>query len=135
MTAYALALVRWSGCRLTEVIFPLLVLGAMGAARPRDAVVFGLALVILSWIRSGICYPRPGFQAFIREIVLCGGGALVLALWQPSTPLSWALGIWLFSLVQTLFFILFETGAPLPEATPPDRFDQARRRIEELLEG
>jgi hypothetical protein len=135
LAAYALALAGWSGCRGTDVIFPLLILGGIGIALPRAGVVFGLTLVILSWLRSGICYPRSGFQALFREVLLCGGGGLVLVLWQPSAPLSWALGIWLFSLVQALFFILFESGTPALKEAPPDRFDQARRRIEELLEG
>jgi hypothetical protein len=94
-----------------------------------------LALFILSWIRSGICYPRSGFQVLFRETLLCGGGGLVLAFWGPSVPLSWALGIWLFSLIQALFYILFEPGTPAPDNPAPDPFDQARRNIEELLDG
>lgn len=132
---YALMLARWSGHGLADIIFPLLVLGGLGAALPRAGVVFGLALAILSWIRSGICYSRSGFQALFREGFLCGGGGLVLALWGLSAPLSWALGIWLFSLVQALFFVLFESGPRLPAGPPADPFEQARRRIEELLEG
>ena len=135
ITGYALVLVRWSGRGLPAVVFPLLVLGVAGLLAPHAGLAFGLALAIFSWIRSGICYPCSAVQAFIREVVLCGGGGLVLALWGPLTPLSWALGIWLFSLVQALFFVLFETGALVRENPPPDPFDQARRRIEELLEG
>ena len=135
MAAYALMLARWSGRGLAAVIFPLLVLGGIGVALPRAGVVFGLALAILSWIRSGICYPHSGVQALFREGLLCGGGGLVLALWGLSTPLSWALGIWLFSLVQALFFVLFEPGQGFSADPPADPFEQARRRIEELLEG
>jgi hypothetical protein len=135
MAVYALALVRWSGRGFTEIVFPLLVLGGVGAVLPGAGVVFGLTLAILSWIRSGICYPRSGFQVLFREGFLCGGGGLVLAFWGPSAPLAWALGIWLFSLVQALFFVLFESGVQFPASPPADRFDQARRRIEELLEG
>ena len=132
---YALLLARWSGRGLTEIVFPLLVLGGVGAALPRAGEVFGLALAILSWIRSGICYPRSGFQVLFREGFLCGGGGLVLALWGLSAPLSWALGIWLFSLVQALFFVLFEPGWQSAARSPADPFEQARRRIEELLGG
>ena len=135
MTVYALMLARWSGRGLTAIIFPLLVLGGIGVALPRASVVFGLALAILSWVRSGICYPCSGFQALFREGLLCGGGGLVLAIWGPSTPLSWALGIWLFSLVQALFFVLFEPERQSAVRPPADPFEQARRRIEELLEG
>jgi hypothetical protein len=135
MAIYALMLVRWSGRGLPAVLFPLLVLAVAGVVMPRAGVAFGLALAVFSWLRSGICYPCASFQALFREFFLCGGGGLVLALWGPLTPLSWALGIWLFSLVQALFFVLFEPGALSPEGPPPDPFDQAQRRIEELLGG
>lgn len=130
--AYALALVRWSGRSLPAVLFPLLVLGGVGAVLPRAGATFVLALGVLSWIRSGVCYPRSPLPALFREVLLCGGGGLVLVLWDPTTPLAWALGIWLFSLVQALFFILFEP-VPLSADVPPDPFDQARCRIEALL--
>jgi hypothetical protein len=83
--------------------------------------------------RSGICYPRSVVQSLVREAILCGGGGLCLMVWDLSTPLSWGLGIWLFGLLQTLFFILFEPASP-PAALPHDPFDQALQRIEALLE-
>jgi len=135
MTAtYAMALARWSGRSILAVIFPLLVLAMTGVVMPRYGVAFGLTLAVLSWIRSGICFPRAPLLSLLRELFLCGGGGLVVALWGPSTPPTWALGIWLFSLVQSLFFVLFEPE-PSSSAPPPDPFDLARRRIEDLLEG
>jgi hypothetical protein len=130
---YALALVRWSGRSLTAVLFPLLVLGGIGVVRPLAGSTFLLALGVISWIRSGVCYPRAPFQALFREMLLCGGGGLVLAFWNPTTPLAWALGIWLFSLLQALFFVLFEPAPLSADTPPPDSFDQARLRIEDLL--
>ncbi len=135
MTAsYAMALVRWSGRSILAVVFPLLVLAITGGVTPRYGVALGLTLAVLSWIRSGICFPRAPLLSLFRELILCGGGGLVVALWGPSTPLSWGLGIWLFSLVQALFFILFE---PVSRSSvpPPDPFDLARHRIEDLLGG
>jgi hypothetical protein len=135
IAVYALVLLRWSGRSLPAVFFPLLVLAGVGAAMPTAGLAFGLALAIFSWIRSGICYPRSVAQSLVREAVLCGGGGLCLMLWGPSTPLSWGLGIWLFCVVQALFFILFEPGLSSSETLPPDHFDQALRRIEALLDG
>ena len=54
-------------------------------------------------------------------------------LWGLTTPLSWGLGIWLFGLMQALFFILFEPGSP-SAAIPRDPFDHALQRIEALLD-
>lgn len=136
MTAtYALSLTRWSGRRRLAVVFPLLMLGSIGVVMPRSGVTIGLALVVLSWIRSGICFPRSLLQSLFRELILCGGGGLVVFLWGPSTPLSWGLGIWLFSLVQALFFTLFEPVSRSAVTPPPDPFDIALRRIEDLLGG
>jgi hypothetical protein len=130
---YALALLRWSGRSLPAVFFPLLVLAGFGAAMPTAGLTFGLALAIFSWIRSGICYPRSVVQSLVREALLCGGGGLCLMLWGLSTPLSWGLGIWLFGLMQALFFILFEPGSPSAEL-PCDPFDHALQGIEALLD-
>ena len=135
IAVYALVLLRWSGRRLPAVFFPLLVLAGVGATLPTAGLAFGLALAIFSWIRSGICYPRSVVQSLVREAILCGGGGLCLMLWNLSTPVSWGLGIWFFSLLQALFFVLFEPGRPPSETSPPDPFDQALRRIEEILDG
>lgn len=133
---YAFMLARWSGRRPVAALFPLLVLAVIGACMPGSAVASGLVLAVLSWIRSGICFPRTVCQSVGRELVLCAGGGVTILLWAPSTPLAGALGLWLFSLVQALFFIIFEPGAPsLPAGPCADPFDQAVRRIEDLLEG
>jgi hypothetical protein len=134
IASYAIALVRWSGRGILAVIFPLLVLGIIGAVMPLSDLALGLALVVFSWIRSGICFPRSPLASLVRELILCGGGGWVVAFWGPSTPLSWGLGIWLFSLVQALFFILFEPAAR-SSAPPPDPFALALHRIERLLES
>ena len=110
-------------------------LGLMGPAIARSEVAFGLALLVFSWVRSGICFPRSALRSVLRELVLCGGGAAVIAIWGPSTPLAWALGIWLFSLLQALFFILFEPGEESRRAVAVDPFDRAAGRIEDLLDG
>ena len=112
IAVYSLVLLRWSGRRHPAVLFPLLVLAGVGVAMPPAGLVFGLALAIFSWIRSGICYPRSVVQSFLREAFLCGGGGLCLMLWGLSTPLSWGLGIWLFGLMQALFFVLFRRPHP-----------------------
>jgi hypothetical protein len=129
---YALLMARWSGRGFPAAFFPLLVLASIGLVLPTGGVTFGLALGIFSWIRSGICYPGSTLSSLVREALLCGGGGLAVAFWMPSTPSAWALGIWLFSLVQALFFVFFEPG-DAPVAPPPDPFDQALLRIEDIL--
>ncbi len=134
ITFYAVLMARWSRRRVIAVFMPLLMLGAVGLTTTRTGVIFFWALAVFSWIRSGICFPGPMLPSFLRELILCGGGGLVIALWGPQSPVSWGLGFWFFTLIQALFFILGETGPVIPEDPDPDPFDLARRRIEALLD-
>ena len=92
-----------------------------------------VALAILSWVRSGICFPAAPGSAIGREVVVCGGGLLAVAL-IPGHSLSWAVGIWVFFLVQALFFVGFETGGDRRrEKTSANAFERARHRAEKIL--
>jgi len=137
MTAvYALMLVRWSGRRFAAVLFPIMVLALSGVVMPRSVLASGMAIAILGWIRSGVCFPQTVGQSVGRELVLGAGGGMAILWWGPSTPLSGALCLWLFSLVQALFFILFESEVVFtPAGSAPDPFDRAARRVEDLLDG
>ena len=50
-----------------------------------------------------------------------------------GSPLWWALGIWLFFLVQTLFFVVGESGGIRPAGAGEDAFERARREAERIL--
>jgi hypothetical protein len=133
--AYCWLLVRWSGRGLGAALFPLLILGGLGVWAAPGAVGLALAPAALSWVRSGVCYPRAAGRALMRETLLCGGGGLLAALLAPSAPLSWAAGLWLFCLVQALFFILCEPSRR-EGAIDPDRdaFERAHSAAVRLLE-
>lgn len=132
---YALLLVRWSGRGWTAVCFPLVVLGMWGWHRPYAGDTVVVALAILSWVRSGVCFPVAPGAAILREVLVCGGGGLLGAALLTENTLSWAAGIWLFFLVQALFFVFFETGAERRrEKTAADPFERARRRAAKILD-
>jgi len=61
-----------------------------------------------------------------------GGGALV-ALFTPVSEISWALGIWLFFLIQALYFLLFEKTGDKIADTEIDLFEKARMEAEKIL--
>ncbi len=130
---YALLLVRWSRRGLAAVIFPLAVLGLWGGALPpaRSGVV--LALAILSWVRSGLCFPGPPGRVVVREALICGGGGILVQVLTTHGAVSGALGIWLFFLVQALFFVFLDTGR-VAFAAAEDPFERARQRAESLLQ-
>jgi hypothetical protein len=134
MTVYALLLVRWSQARSVEIIFPImLVLGA--ALWPRSfGAFFFLALGVFSWIRSGICFKKAPLRALSAELLTCLGGAGLVRFWEPHSAIGWSLGLWLFFLVQTLYFFLIPASVKrAAENSPPDLFEQVRRDLEKVL--
>jgi hypothetical protein len=136
LAVYSLLLARWSRTRRSLVLFPMaLLLGA--AFWPRAGSGFlVLALGILCWVRSGICYGGTPIRALTAELVTVGGGiVLVGALSTNLTAAVWPLALCLFILIQALyFFIIPAVNGQAPENAFPDPFEQARHEAEKLLE-
>ncbi len=62
-----------------------------------------------------------------------GGGALI-AVFSPRTPLSWALGVWMFFLIQSLYFVFFQfIEAPAAFKIAADPFESARTEAEKII--
>lgn len=136
LALYAMLLVRWSGSGIGPALFPLaLLLGAV--LWPAGAgAFFLLGLGVLSWIRSGVCFTAAPLRALTAEIFTAGGGAGLVALLRPGTPLAWAVGLWLFFLVQALYFYLVPIGEGETWSQPTeDSFEQARREALRVLES
>lgn len=92
-----------------------------------------IALGIFSWIRSGICFQTLQVQRLCSEIILSlGGGGLVAGL-TPVSAVTWALGIWLFFLVQALYFVWFEKIGDKMAEIEIDLFEKARMGAEKIL--
>lgn len=138
LAVYALLLARWARTGIPGILFPLLVLllfALTGDALPLQLL---LSAGILAWIRSGVCFPgRPVRTAVVELLLSVGGGALVLS-FHPASPLTWALGLWMFFLLQSLYFVLsgnHPAGDAEERAGPEDPFDQARAQAERILSG
>lgn len=136
LAVYAVLLCRWSRTRLAAVLFPLaLLLGV--ALWPRTHTGFLLmTLGILSWIRSGICYRGRPLRALTAELVTVLGGSMLVALWWPRSVIAWALAVWLFFLVQSVYFFILPgnvSGREAPHKADP--FEQARKEAERVLES
>ena len=135
-TFYALLLARWSRTRLISILFPLgILLGA--AIWPQTyAGFFLLGLGVFSWIRSGICFKAPALRRLAAEIIAVAGGAGLVAMCRPGTPLTWALAIWLFFLVQALyFFIMPGITSRLSETGSQDPFQVALREAKKAMDS
>lgn len=134
LALYTLLLVRWSKSRLLPALFPLAIL--LGAALWPWSYTgfFLLGLGVFSWIRSGICFKAPPLRLIIAETVTMVGGAALAAAWAPVSSLSWALALWLFFLVQSLYFFIMpgltEKSAGARERDP---FEVAVQEAEKML--
>ena len=133
---YTLLLCLWSRQNLASVSFPILFLFLTVFLVQSIAAFFYLALASISWIRSGICYQeRRGTRLVVELSLGLAGGALV-AVFTPGSTLAWALGIWLFFLLQALYFTIFGNISPVSDCQyeqEVDPFEQASRQAEEIL--
>jgi hypothetical protein len=92
-----------------------------------------LLFFVLSWIRSGVCFKTSLPRTICLEAFICfGGGALVTYL-SPLGSISWATGIWLFFLVQSMYFVFAGVTNYNEEKIKADAFDQAKRHAEKIL--
>ena len=136
LAVYSVLLCHWSRTRFTALFFPLaLLLGV--AFWPRTHAGFLLmAMGVFSWIRSGICFKNTPLRALTAELITVLGGSMLVAFWWPQSITSWALAVWLFFLVQSVyFFIIPESKHSRTGLENTDPFEQARRGVERVLEN
>ena len=62
------------------------------------------------------------------------GGGVLLACFTPHSTVTWAMAIWMFFLVQSLYFVFFrEVGEAEQEKVELDSFEQAKGQAEKIL--
>ena len=132
---YEVLLARWSGKGFGSIIFPLALLLGTAAWPGVYSAFFFLGLGVFSWLRSGICYSRAPIRAVAAETITVAGGAGLVALLNPVSAITWSISIWLFFLVQTIyFFIVPSTDNASAGRWVPDPFEQAHREALRVLE-
>ena len=94
----------------------------------------GIVLVIFSWIRSGICFQIFFSRALIIEFFLTWGSAALITCFTPDSMFTWALGIWMFFLVQSLYFVILGDRS-LKEKVAVDPFEEAMMQAEKIISG
>jgi len=131
---YALLLNLWSNKAVISTLFPLLLLVPTIFLTGSITLFFTLALLVISWIRSGICFQKPGVIGLAVELLLCLLGAVLVQVFTPGSVLDWALGVWMFFLVQALYFVFFEhTANQQEESIQMDAFERANRQADRIL--
>jgi hypothetical protein len=136
LAGYAVLLSRWASRPLKAIGLPLLLLlGSAFLIQSATAFLFA-ALVTLSWIRSGVCFRRkPLVKRLAAELGLGLIAGLLVSGAMPGVNLVWALGVWLFFLIQALYFVLFEYQGNLRTKIDVDPFENAKMAAEKILSG
>jgi len=132
--SYAFLLTRLGRVTWHEVFFPAaLLLGAALWPGTRSSFLV-LALALLSWARSGICFTGTPLRSLAAELVCAGGGAALVACLAGGMSMGWPPGIFLFFLVQSLyFFFLPQDSRNRRFRATEDRFERACREAERRL--
>lgn len=134
VAGYAILLTRWGQKRIFTIAFPLILLALCIFLANSINAFFLLALLIIGWIRSGLCFQNRAGTRLAVEVLLCTIGAVMVTIFRPASLSAWALGIWLFFLVQSLYFVIFEDLDGVDaEFTEVDPFENASRQAEAIL--
>ena len=126
----------WGQQKRRQIIFPLLILLPAIFLNSSAVLFFILALIAAGWIRSGICYPKTGAKGIAVELLLGFLAILPLVVFTPGSVFAWALGTWMFFLIQALYFLFFDiTSNHGNNNVRRDAFDEARKKAERILAG
>ena len=134
LAGYGVLLSRWAPESLRSISLPLLLLFiAAFFIRSTSAFLF-ISLVMLSWIRSGICFKeKPFLKRFGAEIGLGLATGLLVSGAVPAAAIAGALGIWLFFLIQALYFVLFDYRSDPEARIEVDPFEKAKMAAQKIL--
>ena len=134
LAGYLLILTRWAKVNLISTLYPLLLLLMLVFWGDTNSAFLFLALGILSWLRSGVCFQGGLLKSVAAEIFLCLGGGALAGSFTPHSTITWALSIWLFFLVQSLYFVVFRNSVEAQEERVElDPFERARGQVERIL--
>ncbi len=136
IAGYAILLCRWSRQKLMPVSYPVLFLFLTVFLVQSIGAFFFLALAVISWIRSGLCYQERRGIRLVVELFLCLAGGALVAVFTPGSALAWALGIWFFFLLQALYFAIFDNNTATLDSQYEqvvDPFERASRQAEDIL--
>lgn len=131
LAAHTVQLRRWGDSRLLPALFHLLLLAVAGVFIDRGIDFLIVALLIFSWVRSGVLVSGQPLRKGFAELLFCGGGALLLSLFAPRSAVAWGLAVFLFFQIQCLYFFIVLPGGLKRETADP--FESARAEAERLF--
>ena len=134
LAGYGVLLSCWASKPLASVALPLLLLLFAAFLIQSTATFLLAALGMLSWMRSGICFNQTSVvKRFVAETGLGLSSGLPMAASVPAATLTGALGVWLFFLIQALYFVVFEYRNDPATRVELDPFERAKMAAEQIL--
>jgi hypothetical protein len=134
LAGYLVILTRWGKASLLSIFFPLLLLLLLVFWGDTNSAFLFLALGVLSWVRSGICFQGNLLKTLVTEVALSLGTGALVVFFTPHSTITWGVLVWMFFLVQSVYFVVFEDfGKKQEERVALDPFHQARTRAERIL--
>jgi len=131
---YGVFLAGWNAASGSRAVFPLFLMGVVQFAAGTQPVFWCLILVTLSWLRSGVFCPGGPLKTLAKEFLVCGGGGLLTTAFHPRTLAEFALAVWLFTLIQALYFVMFPVSSNgVGPGLGTDTFEKARQAAEQIL--
>jgi hypothetical protein len=118
------------------VLYPVLFLFLTVFLVQSNSAFFFLALAAVSWVRSGLCYQLRRGIRLVVELFLGLAGAALVTVCMPGSALAWAPGIWMFFLLQALYFAIFDSNTETLDnqyEQAADPFERASRLAEDIL--
>ncbi len=134
LATYGFLLTRWGEKSVLSIIFPLVLLLIILFVVKSDSAFLLFALAIFSWIRSGICFQKPFSRVLLMELFLTLGCTVLAAWFTPDSMFTRALGVWMFFLVQSLYFVFLD-HRDLKQNAQSDPFEEAMMQAEKILSG
>jgi hypothetical protein len=134
LAGYLVILTRWARVSLLSIIFPLLLLLLLVLWGDTNSAFLFLALGVLSWVRSGICFQGGLLKSLVTEVALCLGAGALVVFFTPHSTITWGVAVWMFFLVQSVYFVVFaDIGEKQEKQLERDPFHQARAQAERIL--
>jgi len=134
LAGYLIILTRWGRVSLLSILLPLVLLLLLVFWGDTNSAFLFLALGVLSWVRSGICFQGGLLKTIVTEVALCSGGGALVVFFTPHSTITWGVAVWMFFLVQSVYFVVFaDLGDKPEEQVELDPFHQARTRAERIL--
>ncbi len=133
--AYGLYLAKKADKKTGQLIFPIVILVIAQFYIYSQTAFLALSLAMLSWIRSGMFFPSGPFKTLISEAMTSFGGGLLIYYFNPTPLGAWSLAIWLFFLIQSMFFLFFKyESGPENDKKIHDPFENAKKQVEKILD-